>query len=156
MPVRRAASAPGTSTGPSDRSFALVARRQEQHRCLRPAVDQQDRARHLDAGQVVELVVLPELQRVAGLGRPLDDGDAVADLLHEPLARRAANSSFGSESVKSGWAAAPATLNSSAATTKTDLRMTGTPSNRRVWPDYMPAIVQSSRGMAAQLAWRRR
>ena len=44
------------------RSFlSLVPRRQEELRPLRLPIHQQDRPGHLDAGEVIELVVLPEL-----------------------------------------------------------------------------------------------
>jgi len=56
----------------------LVTGRQEQGRALRPPVEEQERARHLDAGQVVELVVLakPHVGRI--LGRSLQHGEAVS------------------------------------------------------------------------------
>ena len=58
---------------------ALVPRRYEEGRAARPAVEQYQGARHLDAGQIEELVVLPErhVQRV--LGRALQHGNAIAD-----------------------------------------------------------------------------
>jgi hypothetical protein len=77
----------GFGAGGEDRTFrtflAFVARRHEQLGALRLAVHDQDRARHLDARQVIELIVLPELFGVTGFGCPLDDGDAVADLGHQ-------------------------------------------------------------------------
>ena len=77
----------GLRTRGEDRTFGplhpLVSRRQEQRRPLGLPVHDQYRPRHLDAGQVVELIVLSELLGIAGLGRALDDGDAVADLVEE-------------------------------------------------------------------------
>jgi hypothetical protein len=66
----------------------LVARQHEERRALRLAVDHEDRARDLDAGQVEELVVLAELVVRGQLRRSDHDGRAVADLLHHTRAAR--------------------------------------------------------------------
>jgi hypothetical protein len=58
---------------------ALVARLHEERRLARPAVEQHQSARHFDAGQVEELVVLPERDVGGILGRALEHGDTVAD-----------------------------------------------------------------------------
>ena len=58
------------------------ARRQEQRRALRAPVDQENRARHLDAGEIEELFVLLELLVVGLLGGASDDRHAVANGRH--------------------------------------------------------------------------
>ena len=66
---------------------ALAARRPEvERRALRFPVDEQDGARHLDAGQVEELVVLPEGDLRRHLRAALNHRDRVADLRHHPRA----------------------------------------------------------------------
>ena len=88
MPVSFTASGPGASIGAFGAFHALVARRQEQRRRLCSPVDDEDRARHLDAGQVEELVALAKLEVAGTLRRALQDGDAVADLGHQPRTAR--------------------------------------------------------------------
>ena len=56
--------------------------RQEQRRALRATVDQQDRPRYFDTGQIEELLVLFELLVVGLLGGASDDRHAVADGRH--------------------------------------------------------------------------
>ena len=77
----------GFLTGPEQRPFRPVhsggSRGQEERGSLRFAVDEQDRARDLDAAEVEELLVLLELVEVRLLGGARDDGDAVADDRHD-------------------------------------------------------------------------
>ena len=78
--------APPAAPGLEQRSLGAlhlrVGRNQVERRLLfaRPSMTQ-DRARRLDAGQVIELVALPEFLVRRGLGRTLHDDDAVANLL---------------------------------------------------------------------------
>ena len=68
---------------------ALVAVRQEQRRLARLAVEQQVRARHLDATEVVEVVRLPEARIARRARRALDDGERlVADRVVDLRAAR--------------------------------------------------------------------
>ena len=66
----------------------LVVRLQEQRRLFRAPVDHRDRARLDDAGEVEELVVLPQRLLAGPLGRALQDRDAVADVRHQLRAPR--------------------------------------------------------------------
>ena len=90
MPVARAASSPGASAGPNMPVVPpLVRGLQEERRLARAAVEQHQGARLDDAGQVEELVVLPERLLAGAFGRALKDGDAVADRVdHLRPARR--------------------------------------------------------------------
>ena len=72
--------------GHEDRAFRalhpLVARRQEQRGATGAPVDQHDRPRHLDAGQVEDVVVLPEGEVGRQFGGALEDRHAVPDRGH--------------------------------------------------------------------------
>ena len=79
--------------GSEQRSFrVLEARvwRQEQRRGLGAAVDEQDRARHFDAAEIEELLVLLELLVVGPIGGARHDRHAVADPRHQrrPVRRK--------------------------------------------------------------------
>ena len=50
------------------------------------AIDRQDGARHLNPGQIEELVALTELLVRRRLGRALNDGDGVANFGHDARA----------------------------------------------------------------------
>ena len=77
MPVMAAASGPASKVGSV---VALAPGRLEQERGLfRAPVEDEDGARHLDAGEVEELVVLPEDDLRRHLGRAMHHRDAVAD-----------------------------------------------------------------------------
>ena len=72
--------------GHEDRAFRalhpLVARRQEERGATGAPVDQHDRPRHLDAGQVEDVVVLPEREVGRQLGGALEHRYAVPDRGH--------------------------------------------------------------------------
>ena len=62
---------------------ALAPRRSEiERRALRLSVDDQNRAGHLDAGEIEELVILPERHLGRHLGSALQNRDRIADLFH--------------------------------------------------------------------------
>ena len=108
---------PGASAGPNIRcSRRSFERLQEQRRLLRPSVDDDDRARLDDAGQIEELVVLPERLLAGALGRALQDRRRASPIRSMTFARRAANSSGGkiSAPVNTGCAEGLASKRSSA------------------------------------------
>ena len=82
MPVRFTACVARRQDRPLGALGIRIARRDVQRRRLRAAVDHEDGAGHLDAGQVEELVALPELLVRRRFRRPLHHDDAVADGLH--------------------------------------------------------------------------
>ena len=88
MPVSLIASSPGDEHRSFRSLVPLVARRQIHGRLLRLAVDHQDRARHFDAGEIEELIVLPEFDVGGIFRRALQHGGAVADRLHHAGAAR--------------------------------------------------------------------
>jgi hypothetical protein len=70
---------------PEHAAFAtLVERQQKQRRSLRAAIEEHDRARFDDSGQIEELIVLPKRLLAGPFGRPLDDGHRAADAIHDP------------------------------------------------------------------------
>ena len=73
-----AASGLTVSDGPNARTL-IAGRIDVERRRLRAAVHHEDRARHFDAGEVVELRALPERQLGRLLDGALDDRDGVAD-----------------------------------------------------------------------------
>ena len=66
----------------------FVQRLQEQRGALAAAVDDHDRARLDDAGQVEELIALTKRLLAGALGGPLNDRDGVADARHHAGAAR--------------------------------------------------------------------